>query len=69
MAGTSGSGSRSHSFHQTTHWMTKLELVAGRFSVTSRGTASAYTSRWPALISWPAWGRVPHPAPLSAQDV
>ena len=55
-----------HSFHQSLTGKMELSPTGLR---NQSGSASAYTSRCPELIAWPAWGRVPHPAPLSAQDV
>ena len=66
MAGNSISGSFPHSFHQSLTGKMELSPTGLR---NQGGSASAYTSRCPGLIAWPAWGRVPHPAPLSAQDV
>ena len=66
MAGSFGTGSLLQSFHQPLTG--KMELSPADLR-NQHGTASAYTARWPELISWPAYARVPQPAPLNAQDV
>ena len=66
MEGISRTGSLLHNFHQPLTG--KMELSPADLR-NQHGTASAYTDRWPELISWPAYARVPQPAPLNAQDV